>query len=71
MDYVKALSQYGTQIGEPYIKHLDEDIWELRLIRDRILFVAWLDGNYILLHHFMKKHKNACKRNRAGETRTS
>lgn len=55
MDYVKALSRYGTQIGEPYIKHLDGDIWELRPIRDRILFVAWLDGNYILLHHFIKK----------------
>lgn len=56
MGYVKALSQYSTQIGEPCIKHLDGDIWKLRSIRDRILFVAWLDGNYILLHHFMKKH---------------
>lgn len=27
-DYIKALSEYGTQIGEPYIKHLDGDIWE-------------------------------------------
>ena len=25
-DYVKALSEYGTQAGEPYIKHLDGDI---------------------------------------------
>lgn len=54
-DYIKALSEHGTQIGEPYIKHLDGDIWELRPLRDRILFVAWVNGSYILLHHFMKK----------------
>lgn len=54
-DYVKILSQYGTQAGGPYIKHLDGDIWELRPLRDRILFVAWVDGGYVLLHCFMKK----------------
>ncbi len=36
-DYIKALSEYGIQAGEPYIKHLDGDIWELRPLRDRIL----------------------------------
>ncbi len=54
-DYIQILSQYGTQAGEPYIKHLDGDIWELRPLRDRILFVGWLNGSYVLLHHFMKK----------------
>lgn len=54
-EYVKTLSEYGTQAGEPYIKHLDGDIWELRPLRDRIFFVGWANGSYILLHHFMKK----------------
>ena len=54
-DYIKVLSQYGTQAGEPYIKHLDGEIWELRPIRDRILFVGWTNGSFVLLHHFMKK----------------
>lgn len=54
-DYIQMLSQYGTQAGEPYIKHLDGDIWELRPLRDRILFVAWVNGSYVLLHHFMKQ----------------
>ena len=54
-DYIKVLSDYGTQAGEPYIKHLDGDIWELRPLRDRILFVGWVNGGYVLLHHFMKK----------------
>lgn len=54
-DYVKALSNYGLQLREPYIKHLDGEIWELRPLRDRILFVAWHNGSFVLLHSFMKK----------------
>ena len=54
-DYVKALSQYGTQLGEPYIKHIDGEIWELRPISDRIFFVGWTGGSFVLLHHFVKK----------------
>ena len=54
-DYIKALSEYGTRAGEPYIKHLDGEIWELRPLRDRILFIGWVNGSYVLLHHFMKK----------------
>ena len=50
-DYVKALSTFG----EPYVKHLDGPIWELRPIRDRILFAAWVNGSFVLLHSFMKK----------------
>lgn len=54
-DYIQMLSEYGTQAGEPYIEHLDGDIWELRPLRDRILFVGWTNGGDVLLHHFMKK----------------
>ena len=39
-DYIELLSQHGTRAGQPYIKHLDAEIWELRPLRDRILFVA-------------------------------
>lgn len=54
-DYIKILQEYGTQAGEPYIKHLDGDIWELRPLRNRVLFVAWMNGSFVLLHHFIKK----------------
>ncbi len=54
-DYVHALSQYGTQLGEPYIKHIEGEIWELRPLRDRIFFVGWTGGSFVLLHQFMKK----------------
>lgn len=53
-DYIDALSKYGTRLGAPYIKHLDGEIWELRPIRDRILFVAWHNNSFVLLHYFMK-----------------
>ncbi len=54
-DYINALREYGLQLREPYIKHLDGEIWELRPLRDRILFVAWHNGSFVLLHHFMKQ----------------
>lgn len=46
-DYIELLSQYGTRAGQPYIKHLDAEIWELSPLRDWILFVAWLDGSFV------------------------
>ncbi|MCM1328713.1 MAG: type II toxin-antitoxin system RelE/ParE family toxin [Ruminococcus sp.] len=54
-DYIQALQVYGKQLGEPYIKHLDGEIWELRPLRDRVLFAAWYDGGFVLLHQFIKK----------------
>lgn len=54
-DYIGILRQYGTQAGEPYIKHLDGDIWELRPLRDRVLFAAWRGDGFLLLSHFMKQ----------------
>ena len=54
-DYIQHLSEYGIEIGEPYIKHLGNGLWELRPLRDRILFAAWDGKSFMLLHHFMKK----------------
>lgn len=56
-EYVKALSEYGLLLREPYIKPIDGDIWELRPINDRIFFVAWNGGRFVLLHHFTKKSR--------------
>ena len=54
-EYIKYLSEVGLAAGEPYVKRLEGDIWELRPIRDRILFAVWNGESFILLHHFMKK----------------
>lgn len=61
-DYVKALSAYGLQLGQPYIKHLEGDLWELRPLRDRIFFVAWTGGSFVLLHQFMKDTQKTPRR---------
>ena len=53
--YIDILRQYGTQAGEPYIKHLDGEIWELRPLRDRVLFAAWDRDGFLLLSYFVKK----------------
>lgn len=53
--YIGALSECGTRIGEPMVKHIGEGIWELRPLRNRILFFCWADGKFVLLSHFVKK----------------
>jgi phage-related protein len=54
-DYLKVLAAQGTTAGQPYIKHLDGDIWELRPIDNRIMFAAFDGNRFILLHHFLKQ----------------
>ena len=61
-DYVKALSLYGKVLGEPYIKHLDGEIWELRPLRNRILFFGFDGNSFVLLSHFIKKTQRTPKR---------
>ena len=53
--YLQALREYGTRAGEPFVKHIDGDIWELRPLRDRFFFFCWQGDRFILLHHFVKK----------------
>jgi phage-related protein len=53
--YIDKLKQYGTRIGEPVMKHLEDGVWELRPIDDRILFFFAKNNTYILLHSFVKK----------------
>lgn len=61
-DYLQILSRFGTMAGEPYIKHLDGEIWELRPLRDRILFVGIEGQTFVLLHTFVKKTQKTPKR---------
>ena len=44
------------------MKHLEGDIWELRPLRDRILFAGYVDGSFVLLHQFMKKTQKTPRR---------
>lgn len=59
--YINMLSEYGISIGEPYIKHIDNDIWEIRPLRDRILFAYLKNNKFILLTTFMKSTQKTPK----------
>jgi len=60
--YIDLLSKYGLELAAPYIKHLSENIWELRPLRDRILFAYWNNNKFILLSQFVKKTQKTPKR---------
>ena len=53
--YIRALESYGTRVGEPAVKHIEDGIWELRPLSHRIFFFYWRDNKFIMLHHFVKK----------------
>jgi len=55
LTYIRSLRKHGIGIGEPVVKHIGDDIWELRPLAHRILFFYWKDNKFILLHHFIKK----------------
>lgn len=55
LSYLNALTQYGTRIGQPIVKHIEGNIWELRPLNNRIFFFYWRDNKFVLLHHFIKK----------------
>ena len=61
-EYMKVLRERGTRAGQPYVKHLDGEIWELRPIRDRVLFAAWYGDSFVLLHTFLKQTQKTPRR---------
>ena len=61
-DYLPILSMEGKGAGEPYIKHIQGELWELRPARDRIFFVAYVEESFVLLHHFVKKTQKTPQR---------
>ena len=53
------LEQFGVKLGMPYAKHVEGDMWELRIRvgsnQYRIIYFLFTGGAFILLHGFMKK----------------
>lgn len=60
--YLEMLSIYGLNLSEPYIKKIDNEIWELRPLKDRILFASLHNNKFILLSVFMKKVQKTPKK---------
>lgn len=59
--YIRMLQERGLSLGAPYIKHIDNEIWELRPLRNRILFACHIDNKFVLLSVFMKKTQKTPK----------
>lgn len=62
IQYIQLLEDHGTRLGEPFTKHLEEDIWELRPGNNRVLFFYHKDNSYVLLHQFRKKTQKTPRR---------
>lgn len=61
-DYIEALKQNGTRLGMPFVRHLENDLWELRPLGNRIFFVVWIDEIFVLLHGYEKKSNKTPER---------
>ena len=63
-EYFELLETYGTEIGLPYIDHIEgeDNLFELRPLRDRFFFFYRQDNKYIILNHFMKATRKTPKR---------
>ena len=55
ISYIRKLEENGLYLNKKYIKHIQKEIWELRPLRDRILFASIQNDTFILLSIFMKR----------------
>ena len=53
--YINLLKKNGTKLNSNFVKHIQNDIWELRPGKNRILFFYYKNNKYILLSCFRKK----------------
>lgn len=53
------LEEFGIDLGMPYAKHLEKQLWELRVRlgrnRYRIIYFLHTEKTFIMLHGFTKK----------------
>ena len=62
---IELLAECGTALKEPHVKHIEEDIWELRIKFSsdisRIFYFTWRAETIVLLHGFLKKTQRTPK----------
>lgn len=62
IEYLEVLERYGTRTGLPYTKHIEDEIWELRPLNERIMLAFWYENNIVILHHFIKTTQKTPKK---------
>ena len=60
--YIELLAKNGSTLSEDIMKHIEDEIWELRPGKNRVLYFFYKNNKYILLHHFVKKTQKTPKR---------
>lgn len=53
--YIELLSKNGTNLPDNITKHIQDEIWEIRPGKNRVLYFFFKDNKYILLSQFVKK----------------
>jgi phage-related protein len=60
--HINILEQLGSRAGEPFVKHIQDKVWEIRPGNNRVLFFSWIENKIVLLHHFRKKTNKTPKK---------
>ena len=53
--YIELLQNNGTMLPDNITKHIEDNIWELRPGKNRILYFYFDEKAFVLLHIFRKK----------------
>lgn len=61
-EYLDGLEKFGVAIGQPVVKHIKDELYELRPLRDRFFFFYQHENKYIMLNHFIKKTQKTPQR---------
>jgi len=56
------VKEFGIQLGEPYLKHIEGKIWEMRPGSERILYFTFSGKKFVLLNGFTKKTRKTPKK---------
>ncbi len=56
------VEDFGIHLGEPYLKHIEEKIWEMRPGKERILYFTFTGKKFVLLTGFTKKTRKTPKK---------
>jgi len=56
------VKEFGIQLGTPYLKHIEDKIWEMRPGSARILYFTYTGKKFVLLNGFTKKTNKTPKK---------
>ncbi len=51
---IRLLKEFGTHLGMPHARPLRDGIWELRPGGIRLLYFAYINRQFVILHAFRK-----------------